>query len=102
MLTSADNKQITEGQAESKTTALEPSTTQSTELDNFSNEINSVNQPRVLRATSLPSFHPSIDTIANDQVRILRLMFLRLRYSGPAELGGLGEHLPSSRFCPFS
>ena len=78
MLTSADNKQITEGQAESKTTALEPSTTQSTELDNFSNEINSVNQPRVLRATSLPSFHPSMDTIANDQVRSLRLMFLRL------------------------
>ena len=79
MLTSADNKQITEGQAESKTTVLEPSTTQSSELDPFSNEINSDNQPRVLRATSLPSFHPSMDTIANDQVRSLRLMFLRLR-----------------------
>ena len=79
MLTSADNKQITEGQAESKTTALQPSTTQSTELDDFSNDINSVNQPRVLRATSLPSFHPSMDTIANDQVRSLILMFLRLR-----------------------
>ena len=79
MLTSADNKQITEGQAESKTTALQPSTTQSTELDDFSNDINSVNQPRVLRATSLPSFHPSMDTSANEQVRSLRLMFLRLR-----------------------
>ena len=79
MLTSADNKQITEGQAESKITVLEPSTTQSTELDDFSNEVNSVNQPRVLRATSLPSFHPSMDTIANDQVRSLRMMFLRLR-----------------------
>ena len=77
MLTSADNKQITEGQAESKTTALQPSTTQSTELDDFSNEVNSVNQPRVLRATSLPSFHPSMDKIANDQVRRLRLMFQR-------------------------
>ena len=79
MLTSADNKQITEGQAESKTIALQPSKTQSTEIDDFSNEVNSVNQPRVLRATSLPSFHPSMDTIANDQVRSLRLMFLRLR-----------------------
>ena len=79
MLTSANNKQIAEGQAESKTTALQPSTTQSSELDHFSNEINSVNQPRVLRATSLPSFHPSMDTIANDQVRSLRLMFQRLR-----------------------
>ena len=77
MLTSANNKQIAEGQAESKTTALQPSTTQSSELDHFSNEINSVNQPRVLRATSLPSFHPSMDTIANDQVRSLRLMFQR-------------------------
>ena len=78
MLTSADNKQITEGQGESKTTALQPSATQSSEIDNFSNEINTVNQPRVLRATSLPSFHPSMDTIANDQVRSLRLMFQRL------------------------
>ena len=79
MLTSADNKQIAKGQTDSKTTALQPSTTQSSELDPFSNEINSVNQPRVLRATSLPSFHPSMNTIANDQVRSLRFMFQRMR-----------------------
>ena len=78
MLTSADNKQVAEGKAESNTTALQPSTTQSSELDRFSNEINSVNQPRALRATSLPSFHPSMNTIANDEVRSLRLMFQRL------------------------